>query len=82
MATKSWWPPIDLWDSIVKQSFWHDRSEALYNHRLQELKNGTAFPLTSTQWRSRIRSNSVVRRAVINYTSLAKAFLKERNIIM
>lgn len=82
MATKSWWPPIDLWDSITRQSFWHGRSEAFYNGRLAELSTGTAaLPLTSSQWRSRIKANSAVRRASINNAAVANAFLKDLKAI-
>ncbi|KJA12895.1 hypothetical protein HYPSUDRAFT_101920, partial [Hypholoma sublateritium FD-334 SS-4] len=75
-ATKSWWPPIDLWDSIVRQSSWSNRSEDFYSGRLQELSNGNAVPLTSSQWRIRIKAFAVVRRASINNATISSAFLK------
>lgn len=82
MATKSWWPPIDLWDSIVRQSFWHSRSEAFYEDRLAELLKGIAtLPLTSSQWRGRIKASSVVRRASINNAAASSAFLKDLKAI-
>lgn len=81
LATMSWWPPVDLWASLVRQSFWHSRSESLYESRLDELSKGTALPLTNTQWRSRIKSASVVRRATTNNTALCSAFLKDLKIM-
>ena len=77
MAKKSWWPTPELWETLTRQPFWQERSEVWYKNRLQELENGTAMPLTTTQWRSRSKVNSVVRRAIINNTEVSKTFLKD-----
>ena len=77
MAKKSWWPLPELWDVLACQPFWQERSEQWYGRRLQELENGIGMPLTTTQWRSRSKLNSVVRRAILNNTEVSKAFLKD-----
>ncbi|KJA26433.1 hypothetical protein HYPSUDRAFT_133061 [Hypholoma sublateritium FD-334 SS-4] len=76
-AKKSWWPLPDLWDMLTRQPFWQERSEVWFDKRLQELEIGSGLPLTTTQWRSRSKMNSVVRRAIINNTDVSKAFLKD-----
>ncbi|KJA25465.1 hypothetical protein HYPSUDRAFT_113143, partial [Hypholoma sublateritium FD-334 SS-4] len=60
-AKKSWWPPVQVWENNMRLGFWNDEYEFLYNTRLQELQSGTAVPLTSEQWRQRIRPFAVVR---------------------
>ena len=80
MAKKSWWPTPDLWDVLNRQPFWQERSETWFEKRLEELQSGKGVPLTTTQWRSRSKMNSVVRRAiqVINNADIiSKAFLKD-----
>ncbi len=77
MAKKSWWPLPELWEVLARQPFWQERSEQWYNKRLQELESGSGVPLTTTQWRSRSKMNSVVRRAILNNAEVSKAFLKD-----
>ena len=62
---------------LNRQPFWQERSEVWFDKRLQELKGGTGTPLTTSQWRTRSKMNSVVRRAVLNNTDVSKAFLKD-----
>ena len=77
MATKSWWPPMDLWETLVRQPFWHKRSETWFESRAKELDSGQGMPLTNTQWRSRLKINSVVRRATTNNIQVSTSFLKD-----
>lgn len=81
LSTKSWWPSIELWDSLVRQPSWNQRSELWYNNRLQELASGQGVPLTNTQWRAKIKVNSSVRRALANNKVISLAFLKDNGII-
>lgn len=67
----------ELWDALYRQPFWQERSELWFEKRLKEVESGKAVPLTTTQWRSRSKMNSVVRRAIINNTDVSRAFLKD-----
>ncbi len=77
MATKSYWPPVELWDALVRQPFWHKRSETWFENRLKDLESGQGMPLTNTQWRARLKINSVVRRATNNNIEVSKAYLQD-----
>lgn len=80
-SIRSWWPPADLWDTLVRQQSWSRRSEQWYTSRLEELASGRGVPLTNTQWRSRIKVNSSVRRAIANNQNISIAFLKDNGIL-
>lgn len=81
ISTRSWWPPSELWDTLVRQQSWSRRSELWFTSRLEELASGRGVPLTNTQWRSRIKVNSSVRRAIGNNKDISMAFLKDYGII-
>lgn len=68
---------MDLWDALVRQPFWNKRSETWFENRINELDIGQGVPLTNTQWRSRLKINSVVRRATTNNIQVSTAFLKD-----
>ncbi len=80
IATRSWWPPMDLWATLVRQPFWHKRSETWFESRAKELDSGQGLPLTNTQWRARLKINSVVRRATTNNIEVATSFLNDLNL--
>lgn len=75
-ATKSWWPSVQLWDNNMRLSFWNEEYELFYNTRLKELQSGRAVPLTSDQWRKRIRPFAVVRRAFDHASKSSNTFLQ------
>lgn len=80
-SVRSWWPSIELWNSLVRQQSWNRRSELWFTNRLEELTSGRGIPLTNTQWRSRIKVNSSVRRAIANNRNISTAFLKDHGIL-
>lgn len=59
----------------MRLSFWNNEYEALFKKRLEEIQSGTAIPLTSDQWRKRIRPFAVVRRAFDHTSKSADALL-------
>lgn len=71
---------MELWDTLVRQQFWSARSENWYNQRLQDLSSGKGVPLTNGQWRSRIKVNSAVRRALANSKDISTSFLKDHGM--
>lgn len=75
-ATRSWWPSVQVWDNNMRLGFWNEEYESFYNTRLKELQSGTAVPLTSDQWRKRIRPFAVVRRAFDHTVKSSNAFLQ------
>lgn len=60
----------------MRLGFWNNEYEALFSKRLEELRSGTAIPLTSDQWRKRIRPFAVVRRAFDHTLKSADSLLR------
>jgi hypothetical protein len=71
----SWWPLMSTWRKNVSLNWWTEQFEKFYENRLKELESGTAVPLTQRQWRSKIRSNSLADRVVLNNDRHSLAFL-------
>lgn len=74
-VTRSWWPSVQIWRNNMRLGFWNNEYESFFNTRLEELQSGTAVPLTSEQWRKKIRPFAVVRRAFDHTSKSADSLL-------
>lgn len=57
-ARVSWWPPPDLWDEEStgeNYGVWSEYNEAGYHARLRKIREGTAKPLSRSEWKKQIR---------------------------
>lgn len=56
--------------------FWNGEYEDIYEKRLEELESGIAVPLSSEQWRKKIRPFAAVQRAFDHTTNSANSLLQ------
>ncbi|KAF9550779.1 hypothetical protein CPC08DRAFT_647783 [Agrocybe pediades] len=74
---KSWWPTDKIWRTNTKFPFWTEVQERWFQDRHSKCENGTAYPLTATEYRDKIRRNSHMSRISTKLEAKSVEFLKK-----
>ncbi|KAF9563135.1 hypothetical protein CPC08DRAFT_816804 [Agrocybe pediades] len=74
--TKSWWPTDKIWRTNTKFPFWTEVQERWFQDRHNNCENGTAYPMTATEYRDKIRRNSHLSRISMKLNAKSVEFLK------
>ena len=57
-----WWPPHSTWIKVSYHiGYWTAQCEEWYQDRLQKIKDGTAQPLTRSQWKTSLHRGHLTR---------------------
>lgn len=61
-ALLSWWPRQNIWNgSGMNIGCWTDGNEAWFTERLARIRDGTAKPMTSAEWRRRLKKDRALQ---------------------
>ena len=61
MGRVSWWPPVDLWESLCGPLGWTSDAEAYFTERLEEIERDYK-PLPRSEWKHRLRKSGPLIR--------------------
>ena len=76
-ASLSWFPKANIWEaSGYNVSHWNQDCEKFYLNRRTEILAGTGVPLTSRQWRQKLRMNRRAPKLIVQINKAALTFLQ------
>jgi hypothetical protein len=74
----SWFPPPNIWNtSGLYVGQWTEECEKWFQDHVSKIRRGAFQPLSSKDWRARIRNTRVATRLTYNMTKAAADYIHQ-----
>jgi hypothetical protein len=76
VSIKSWWPLCETWENAEDLGRWSTFNELWYQDRLRAIRNGTAQPLTKSEWRATMKGRKEMKINRVNIERHSRSFIQ------